>query len=656
MCGIVGFKYKSLSHTQAKNDIFKMLHILQHRGPDSFNVISSKDFFSATARLAIEKLKDGGQPISDSDKKFIISFNGEIFNYKILILKYFKNDKSINSEIKLLLKLFIKKGINFIKEIQGQFSISIYDINKEKLYLFRDRYGIRPLFFHKTNKYFIYASEIKAISILKKEKLKTSILSLANTSMFWTNINTQTAFEDIYQVPPGHYLIYSNNNFEIIKYWENPLCTTNINDYEILSLKNEKIFYNLIKSAVSRQIHGEVGFASYLSGGIDSSVLAYLLTKIQKSPINTFSIEFNNNEYDESFYQKEMQKIIKSKHFSIKINNNDISENFEKVVWHAETHLFRTAPVPMFLLAKLVKEKGHKVIFTGEGADELLLGYDIFGENKIRRFWSRDISSKRRPELLRRLYNYLPQFKDKKYFEITKDFFKKELNSKNDLFYSHLVRWDQFNTSKHFFNFNEININPKYLTSELQNSLPKNFDKISYNRKAQILEIDTLLKGYLLSSQGDRMSMAHGVEGRYPYLDDLLTEELAKISSKNKMINLKLKNILRNSFTNILPKNIINRSKTAYQAPEGKAFFEKSKNSKLIDDFLDNLPNNKNLNKKAFYNLIKKFKDKNSSERVGFRENMSLIIGLSDHCLQKHSKDWLLLSSKNKINISYEKI
>jgi asparagine synthase (glutamine-hydrolysing) len=656
MCGIVGFKYKSITHDQAKNKIFKMLHILQHRGPDSFKVISSKDFFSATARLAIEKIKDGEQPISDFDKKYIISFNGEIFNYKILISKYFKNDKTINTEIKLLLKMFIKKGINFIKEIQGQFSICIYDTNKEKLYLFRDRYGIRPLFFHKCNEYFIYASEIKAISILKKENLKTSLLSLANTSMFWTNVNTQTAFEDIHQVPPGHYLIYSNNNFEVIKYWENPLCTTNINDNVNLSLKNDKYFYNLIISAVKRQIHGEVGFASYLSGGIDSSVLAYLLTKIQKSPINTFSIEFNSSEYDESFFQKEMQKIIKSKHYSIKISKKDIADNFEKVVWHAETHLFRTAPVPMYLLAKLVKEKGHKVIFTGEGADELLLGYDIFGENRIRRFWNRDVSSKKRPELFKRLYNYLPQFKNKKYFEITKDFFKKELNSKNATFYSHLVRWDQFNTTKQFFNFDELQIKPKYLTKELLDCLPKNFNKISYDRKAQILEIETLLKGYLLSSQGDRMSMAHGVEGRYPYLDDLLTEELAKISSKNKMINLKLKNILRNSFSKILPKNITNRSKQAYQAPEGRVFFEKNKNSKLIEEFLDNLPKNKNLNKKNFYNLIKKFKDKNSSERVGFRENMSLIIGLSDHCLQKHSKDWLLLSSKNKINISYEKI
>jgi asparagine synthase (glutamine-hydrolysing) len=655
MCGIVGFKYKSLTENYAKDKIFKMLHILQHRGPDSFKVIASKKFCSATARLAIERIKTGHQPIIDDDKKFIISFNGEIFNYKILINKYFYNDKNINSEVQLLLKIFLKKGVNFIKEIQGQFSISIYDINNEKLYLFRDRYGIRPLFYNKSQDFFIYSSEIKAISILKKENLKTSSLSLANTSMFWTNHNTQTAFEDINQVPPGHYLIFYKDKIELTKYWENPLCVYNVKDEEDIFL-NKNYFFNLLKNTVKRQIHGEVGFASYISGGIDSSALAYLLTDIQKSPINTFSVEFKNKDYDESIYQKEIQKFIKSKHFSIKIDNNDINKNFEKVIWHAETHLFRTAPVPMYLLSKLVKENGHKVIFTGEGADEILLGYDIFGENKIRKFWAKDILSDKRPELLKRLYNYLPQFKEKKYFPVIKDFFKKNLQSDDTYFYSHLIRWGQFNTLKNFFNFNELKINETNLHNEFKDSLPKNFNEISYNRKAQILEINTLLSGYLLSSQGDRMTMAHGVEGRYPYLDDEFTDQIAKLSSNKKMINLKLKNILRDSFLNILPKKISERKKIAYQAPEGKSFFNKNKNSAIIDDFLDNLPKNKKLNTRAFQNLIIKFKDENSSERIGFRENMALIIGLSDHCLQKHAKNWLLSSNKKKINISYEKI
>jgi asparagine synthase (glutamine-hydrolysing) len=373
-------------------------------------------------------------------------------------------------------------------------------------------------------------------------------------------------------------------------------------------------------------------------------------------PINTFSVEFKNKDYDESIYQKEIQKIIKSKHFSIKIDNDDINKNFEKVIWHAETHLFRTAPVPMYLLSKLVNENGHKVIFTGEGADEILLGYDIFGENKIRKFWAKDILSEKRPELLKRLYNYLPQFKEKKYFPVIKDFFKKNLQSNDTYFYSHLIRWGQFNTLKNFFNFNELKINETSLHNEFKNSLPNNFNEISYDRKAQILEINTLLSGYLLSSQGDRLSMAHGVEGRYPYLDDEFTEQIAKLSSNKKMINLKLKNILRDSFSNILPKKISDRKKIAYQAPEGKSFFNKNKNSAIIDDFLDNLPKNKKLNTRAFQNLIIKFKDENSSERIGFRENMALIIGLSDHCLQKHAKNWLLSSNKKKINISYEKI
>ena len=172
-------------------------------------------------------------------------------------------------------------------------------------------------------------------------------------------------------------------------------------------------------------------------------------------------------------------------------------------------------------------------------------------------------------------------------------------------------------------------------------------------RKAQLVEINTLLSGYLLSSQGDRMTMAHGVEGRYPYLDDVFTNEVAKISSKIKAPGLKLKNILRKTFMKYLPKDVVSRPKFAYQAPEAKVFFDNKKSMMIIDDFIENLPNQDNLKIEAFTNLIKKFKDKNSSLRLGFRENMAFIIGLSDHFLKKSAKNWSKFNSTNNEKIKY---
>ena len=183
--------------------------------------------------------------------------------------------------------------------------------------------------------------------------------------------------------------------------------------------------------------------------------------------------------------------------------------------------------------------------------------------------------------------------------------------------------------------------------------MPENFKSLSLIRKAQIVEIDTLLSGYLLSAQGDRMSMAHGVEGRYPYLDDIFTNELAEISSQIKAPGLKLKNILRQAFSKYLPKSVISRPKFAYQAPEARVFFDNTKSSTIIEEFIDNLPNQDNLKIEAFTNLIKKFKDTNSSLRLSFRENMAFIIGLSDHFLIKSANRWAKSNYNNTKAIKY---
>ena len=649
MCGIAGFFNKSLSLEESKIRITRMIQNIEHRGPDSTSIIISKYFSSATARLEIEKIKEGKQPILSKSKKYILSFNGEIFNYKEIIDKYSFNKKDVDSEIKLLENLFEIKGTSFVDELEGQFVISIYEIQNKTLYLFRDRFGIRPLFYKKNNEFFVYASEIKSISSFSKEILNTELKSIASTALFWSNIDTTTSFENIYQLQPGHYLVYKNGDLKIKKYWENPILFNN--DYN-----NKKNFYQMLEDALKRQIHGEVGFSSYLSGGIDSSAVAYILTKIQNSPIDTFSIQFENKEYDESEAQKKIQKVINSNHYALKISDQDISENFEKVINHSEAHLFRTAPVPMYLLSKKVKEVGHKVVFTGEGADEVLLGYDIFGELKIRKFWSKFPDSKIRPQLLQKLYYHLPQFNNKRYFQLTKEFYRKNLNDLNNIFYSHQVRWNQYNVIKNFFNLDKDVYSRENLEKDFLGNLDKRFDQIETIKKAQIIETNTLLSGYLLSSQGDRMTMAHGVEGRYPYLDDKLNIELANISPKSKAPCLKLKNILRKSFEKILPNEIVNRPKFAYQAPEAKVFFNNKKGLEIVNEFIDGLPNNEKLNKDSFMNLISKFKNPDISSRLGFRENMAFIIGLSDHFLKKMSANWSTKNNSNKENINYEYI
>ena len=351
--------------------------------------------------------------------------------------------------------------------------------------------------------------------------------------MFWTCIGSNSIFNGIKQVPPGHFIKIKLGYVEEHRYWQEPIFQDDPGSLMTESQATEFLFTSL-KRAVNQQVHGSVGHASYLSGGIDSSALAYFLVKKHpESTLDTFSVAFSNKEYDESEAQSCVCEFLETNHRTVMVSDTDISRNFPAAIEHAETLLFRTAPVPLYLLSKKVTEAGHKVVFTGEGADEILLGYDIFFERRIRAFWARQNQSFLRPQLLKKLYHYLPQFRESRYFSVIKDFYKSNLTNTDDVFYSHLVRWSQYQQVSSYFNFSN-SISEESLLEDFLNYLPKAFVHTSADRKTQIIEYETLLTGYLLSSQGDRMSMANSVEGRYPFLSQSFVSDMAKLHSFQK--------------------------------------------------------------------------------------------------------------------------
>jgi asparagine synthase (glutamine-hydrolysing) len=633
MCGIAGIVGEESS---LKSKCKKMLDMIQHRGPDDLKIINNKSFAGGTARLSIEALSNGLQPIEDNN--YIIGFNGEIFNYKKIICKFNLNKKICNSEISVLLELFKIKKEKFVNYLNGQFAIFIFDKKKKKLFLFRDPYGIRPLYYHKNKKNFYFSSEMKSIVKVSNYNFSVDIKSITQTAFFWTNIGNQTSIKNIEQVEPGHFAIYKDKKIYHKKYFIDPLIKNKNNKKNEVDPKD--VFNNLSKS-VKNQLQSEVGYACAISGGIDSAAIAYILSKNSKKKIDTFSISFKDKSYDESIFQKKVSNFLKTKHHTIKINKEDIANNFEKVINHTESILFRTAPVPMFLLNKKVSKQKHKVFFTGEGADEMTLGYDIFFENRIRKYWSKEPNSKNIPNLFSKLYKYLPQFQNKRYLNLTLDFYKKFINFKNnDHIFSHRVRWSQFSQVSAYFNIKSSKIK-KQLIKDVNTILKKNnIFSLNSDEKCQILEFNTLLSNYLLSSQGDRVSMANSVEGRYPYLDNNFTEFYSKINSNLKAPEMESKKLLREAFRNKLPKEIINRPKIAYQAPEAKAFLDHNYISKCAKEFLNNYNKIDYFNKKNVKSLIEKIKSPHSSQRLGFRENMGFIMCLSVYYLDKQIKKW----------------
>ena len=236
--------------------------------------------------------------------------------------------------------------------------------------------------------------------------------------------------------------------------------------------------------------------------------------------LSTFSVAFDDPDYDESDAQQAVVRHYRTRHHVAQIGSTDIAEDFPTAVVHAETALFRSAPVPMYRLSKEVHSAGLKVVMSGEGADEILLGYDLFRETKIRRFWARDPGSRCRGQLLRRLYDYLPQYKNPRYFNLLLDFYRPTLTQIDDPHYAMAVRWSSGKALEACLARDVRDIVGSYdPTADLDAWLPAGYHEADDVERAQAIERMTLLGNYLLSSQGDRMALANSVETRYPYLD-----------------------------------------------------------------------------------------------------------------------------------------
>jgi asparagine synthase (glutamine-hydrolysing) len=573
MCGIAGiidFNNKS----DRKPDMQKMLSVIGYRGPDESGIYNSNYATIGSIRLSIIDIEGGQQPMSEPTGRYWIVFNGEIFNYpelrNILLSRgcLFKTQ----SDTEVLVQLYATFGSQCLDMLNGQFAFAIWDKKNEELFLARDRVGIRPLFYTTVNGNFSFASEIK--SLFEQEDLipVLNYESLAQIYTFWAALSPYTAFKNIFELSPGEFMVYNRKGLIKEKYWELSFdkCITE------LSLQSAKDQFNEIFSdAVRIRLRADVEVAAYLSGGLDSSTTVAYINDIEPNVLNTFSVGFEEENFDERNYQNEAVEYFETAHKSIVCSSSEISEAFPKVIWHLETPVMRTAPVPMYLLSKLVRENGIKVVITGEGADEILGGYNIFKETKIRNFWANQPDSTIRPLLLKKLYPYLPQMKSANP-AILKMFFGYKLNDVKNPFYSHLLRWNNSNhILKHLSGNFKKEIGDYSPFTELESRLPQNFNSWDSLSKSQWLETTMFMSGYLLSSQGDRMAMANSVEGRYPFLDYRLIEFCATLPPRFKLNVLNEKFLLKQVMRNQIPESINKRSKQAYRAPVQSVFLSK---------------------------------------------------------------------------------
>ena len=566
MCGISGI-YSPHTPKVSSEAVRNMLMQIQYRGPDESGIYIGKGVGLGSVRLSIIDLAQGQQPMSDEAGEFWIVFNGEIFNYielrdELIALGYrFRT----GSDTEVLLLLFKHYREKCLEKLNGQFAFAIWDTQKKELFLGRDRVGIRPLFYYRDGETFVFGSEIKCLMESGHVKAEIDPESLNRVFTFWTIPSPGTMFKGVKELPPGHYMVVREHETEIKPYWELSFQGESGGD-ETRSLSDSmEEFESILTDSVRLRLRADVPVAAYLSGGIDSSATTWLIKQIEPGVLNTFSLGFESREFDETAFQKSVADQLETTHRSITCKNSDIADNFAQVLWHTEIPILRTGAVPMFLLSGLVNDSGIKVVITGEGADEFLGGYNIFKEAIIREFWSREPSSKIRPLLLQKLYPYLAQFQGRNN-ALMKMFFGYRLNDTDSPAYSHLIRWNNSLHIKEHIRKDFLNGATDPVESFIS-TLPEGLGDLDLLSRAQWLESTLFMSGYLLSSQGDRMGMAHSVEGRYPFLDHRVIEFCSKLPWNHKIRGLNEKYLMKKLMDGRLPDEVVHRPKQAYRAP-----------------------------------------------------------------------------------------
>jgi len=576
MCGIAGELKLDGSRADPER-LGRMIATLVHRGPDAGGIHIAGEMGLAHARLSIIDLKSGAQPMSTADSKLWITFNGEIFNYIELKEELTKKGHhfTTKSDTEVILNAYREYGEDCVRHFNGQWSFAIWDIAEKKLFLSRDRAGVRPLFYTQTAESFLFASEIKALFSCPEIRRQLDPQGMDQIFTFWVTIPPRTIFRNILQLPPGHSLTVKDNCVRVRQYWSVPYAREGeVQDGTEKALSEELL--QLLYDATNIRLRSDVPVGAYLSGGLDSTVTTALIRKIAGNRLRSFSITFEDHEFDESSYQREASSYLRTEHSNISCSHADIARVFPEVIRHTEQPVLRTAPVPMFLLSRLVQNSGFKVVLTGEGADEVFGGYDIFKEAKIRRFWARNLESKWRPLLLKRMYPYLQDFQRQSASNL-KHFFRVASEDLTSPFFSHLPRWELTMRLKLLFSAElRAEIGNYNAIGELAQGLPQAYPQWPSFTQAQYLETDYFLAGYLLSSQGDRMAMAHSVEGRYPFLDYRVVEFAAKLSANLKIKVLNEKYILKQAVKGLVPDSILRRTKQPYRAPDGRCFFEEA--------------------------------------------------------------------------------
>ena len=626
MCGVAGVARRPGGGGISVELLERMAGAIRHRGPDGWGLHADERVGLANVRLSVIDLARGVQPMANEDGNVLVVYNGEIFNHLALRgeLEARGHLFRTHSDTEVLVHAYEQWGERLLERLNGQFAFAIYDRRAGSLFLARDRFGILPLYYAERDGDLYFASEVKGLLASGEVERALDPAGLDEVFTFWAARPPRTPFRGIRALEPGYAARWQDGRLTLRRYYAPDYREGRVEPADALEALDE-----LMCSSVRLRLQADVPVGGYLSGGIDSSIVCALAAAGSPHALRTFSVTFDDPRLDESAYQQAVAADVKSRHAVQRVGPGDIARVFPDVVRHTETPLVRTAPAPLYLLSRVVREAGIKVVLSGEGSDEVFLGYDLFKETVVRLLCRRRPASQWPPRLLDGLHpDVAPEARKG-------DFWRRYFMSAgapDDPLFSHLPRFQLTARIKDFYSSEFRAALGRFdALEELRAALPAGFRGWSPLARAAYLEMTTLLSPYLLSSQGDRMAMAHGVEARVPYLDHRLFEFAAALPGRSKLRGLREKDILRRwgEATGVLPRAVIQRRKQPYRAPDIPAFFEgRGGPPEYVEALLEpaSLERTGIFDPRSVAGLVRRCR---AGRAAGFRESQALVAVLS---------------------------
>ena len=561
MCGICGvFNLEAGGGRTEERIIERMLQAIRHRGPDGSGSLIFKEAALGFNRLSFIDLDGGMQPIQNEDRTISMICNGEIYNFKALREELTAKGHVFRTktDVEVILHLYEECGTDFPGRLNGQFAIALYDERKRQLLLVRDQIGISPLFYTVAGNRIVFASEIKAILEYPGVERKLNLKAVDQLMNFPGIVSPVTFFKGISSLEGGHMLrIVQGQEIQNVEYWD--LCYSPEEEDKGEAYYVEKL-RELLKEAIARRLVADVPIGFYISGGLDSSVVACYIGKYLLNSYYSFSAEIGSGDLDESRFQKVIKDYVKSTHYSTKVAEKEIWENLSEVIFHAEAAVKESYDVAAYLLSGLVRQSPAKAVLTGQGSDEFFCGYVGYMLDLFRNMQKGQMSPEE-CEANERLWGD-PYFRYERIHP--------EIRKIHRKVYSEDVRGD----IDHF---------SAWAVS------PINVDRVkglSSQKRRSYIDYKLRLSDHLLGEHGDRMFFSHSVEGRHPFLDAELLSFVITIPDKYKLNGTNEKYILKKAGKGIVPDEILKRKKFPFQAPGMSAMVKQAGETRFLEDSL----------------------------------------------------------------------